>query len=97
MALVLNPDTVSLPGGVDRLVTYLDAHPEAGMVGPKLLKADGVSIDYWGGRAFPQPSSVFYEQSLLVRAVLPRAEPESRPGPRTWRRARGRASPRSGC
>ncbi|HEX7343869.1 MAG TPA: glycosyltransferase family 2 protein [bacterium] len=36
----LNPDTVSREGAIDRLVEYLDAHPDVGMVGPKLLNSD---------------------------------------------------------
>lgn len=38
--LLLNPDTVILPAAVDRLADYLDAHPEAGICGPKVLNSD---------------------------------------------------------
>jgi hypothetical protein len=34
-ALVCNPDLVFLPGCVDRLLRYLEAHPEAGAVAPE--------------------------------------------------------------
>lgn len=37
----LNPDTVCRDGAIDRLVEYLDEHPIAGIVGPKLLNQDG--------------------------------------------------------
>lgn len=37
----LNPDTVSRPGSVEALVRFVDAHPEAGAVGPRVLNADG--------------------------------------------------------
>jgi N-acetylglucosaminyl-diphospho-decaprenol L-rhamnosyltransferase len=37
----LNPDTICKPEAIDRLVTYLDEHPDVGMVGSKLLNADG--------------------------------------------------------
>lgn len=37
----LNNDTVVPPGTLRRLVEYSDAHPEVGMVGPKLRGGDG--------------------------------------------------------
>jgi GT2 family glycosyltransferase len=40
-AVLLNNDTVVLPDGLERLVRYLDAHPEVGVVGPQLLNPDG--------------------------------------------------------
>ena len=39
--LVLNPDCLVRPGAVPRLVSFADAHPRAGIVGPRLLEADG--------------------------------------------------------
>ena len=39
--VLLNNDTVVLPDGLERLVRYLDAHPEVGVVGPQLLNPDG--------------------------------------------------------
>lgn len=38
--LVLNPDIIVLPGTLERLLEYADAHPEAGLVGPGLLNLD---------------------------------------------------------
>jgi GT2 family glycosyltransferase len=40
-AVLLNNDTVVLPDGLERLVRYLDSHPEVGVVGPQLLNPDG--------------------------------------------------------
>lgn len=37
----LNPDTVVYENAVDRLVEYLDQHPDVGIVGSKLLNPDG--------------------------------------------------------
>jgi GT2 family glycosyltransferase len=37
----LNPDTLVRPGAFGALVSYLDAHPEAGMVGPRLIYGSG--------------------------------------------------------
>ena len=39
--LVLNPDCLVQPGAVPRLVSFADAHPRAGVVGPRLLESDG--------------------------------------------------------
>jgi GT2 family glycosyltransferase len=38
---VLNEDTVSEPGSLDRLVAYLDAHPRVGAIGPHVVYPDG--------------------------------------------------------
>ena len=46
---VLNPDTeVIEPNTIVRLVSWMDAHPKVGMVGPKLLNADGSVQDSCG-------------------------------------------------
>lgn len=39
--LVLNPDTIVLPGALNELARYMDAHPEVGICGPKVLNRDG--------------------------------------------------------
>jgi GT2 family glycosyltransferase len=39
--LLLNGDTIVPPGAIDRLVSEMDAHPEAAVVGPRLVDADG--------------------------------------------------------
>jgi N-acetylglucosaminyl-diphospho-decaprenol L-rhamnosyltransferase len=39
--LLLNSDTVLAPGAVDALSDYLDAHPRAAIVGPRLRSPDG--------------------------------------------------------
>lgn len=39
--LFLNPDVVICQGAAEKMSAYLDNHPEAGLVGPKLLNADG--------------------------------------------------------
>jgi GT2 family glycosyltransferase len=37
----LNPDTLVSPGMFDRLVSFMDEHPEAGICTPKVLNRDG--------------------------------------------------------
>ena len=39
--LLLNNDTIVLPDTIQKLVSYLDMHPDVGIVGPKLLNPDG--------------------------------------------------------
>lgn len=39
--LVLNPDTVPLPGSLSALVAFADRHPRAAVVAPRLLNPDG--------------------------------------------------------
>jgi N-acetylglucosaminyl-diphospho-decaprenol L-rhamnosyltransferase len=49
--LLLNPDTVVLDRAIEKLVRFADAHPEAGAVGGRTLKKDGVSLERsccWG-------------------------------------------------
>ena len=41
LLLCLNPDTVCHRQAIDALVAFLDAHPQVGAVGPRLLNGDG--------------------------------------------------------
>lgn len=41
LVLLLNPDTVVPAGALDRLVAILEAHPEAGALGPRLVDGSG--------------------------------------------------------
>jgi len=41
LVLLLNSDTVVPAGAIDRLVADLQAHPEVGIVGPRLVDAEG--------------------------------------------------------
>lgn len=75
-AFVLNPDTVVTPGALTTLVRFADAHPEAGVVAPRLLNADGTP--QLTARRFPTPAA----------AVFGRRSPLSRWFPRNrWSRA----------
>jgi N-acetylglucosaminyl-diphospho-decaprenol L-rhamnosyltransferase len=71
MVLLLNPDTTMPRGGLARLMACLDDHPEAGIVGPKLLRPDG-SMHRACRRAFPTPAVAFYRFSGLSR-LFPRS------------------------
>ena len=39
--MVLNPDTIIEENTISTLVNYLDQNNKVGMVGPKILNADG--------------------------------------------------------
>ncbi|MCU0501483.1 MAG: glycosyltransferase family 2 protein [Anaerolineae bacterium] len=52
--LLLNSDTVASPDALEMLVTFMDAHPEAGVVGPCLRRPDGTAQPYaFGGDPTP--------------------------------------------
>lgn len=57
--LLLNPDTVVPPDAFATMVEYLDTHPRAGIVGPKLVRQDG-RLDLACRRSFPTPEIAFY-------------------------------------
>jgi GT2 family glycosyltransferase len=64
--LLLNPDTLMPPGGIQRMVHRLAEHPEAGVVGPKLVRPDG-TMHLACRRSFPTPSVAFYRLSGLSK------------------------------
>jgi N-acetylglucosaminyl-diphospho-decaprenol L-rhamnosyltransferase len=70
--LLLNPDTVLPPDALARMVAFMDAHPEAGASGPKLVRQNG-SLDLACRRSFPSP-----EVSLYRMLGLSKLFPKSR-------------------
>jgi GT2 family glycosyltransferase len=65
--LLLNSDTRLKPGTLQALSAYLDRHPRAAVVGPRLLNPNG-SLQP-SCYAFPTPGQVFLEESTLTRLV----------------------------
>jgi len=63
--LFLNSDTIVTEGAFDALVDFADAHPGAGVVGPKLLNPDG-SLQY-SCRRFPNLGAGFFRNTPLGR------------------------------
>lgn len=59
----LNSDTVIHPGALQTLVEFMDAHPQCGMAGPKLIHADGNIQPTC--RTFPNAITSFLESSGL--------------------------------
>jgi len=66
--MLLNPDTLMPRAGIAALLGRLDAHPEAGIVGPKLLRPDG-SMHLACRRSFPTPAIAFYRIAGLSRLL----------------------------
>ncbi len=62
--LVLNPDTEVPEGAIETLLDRLRTRPEAAVVGPKLVRADG-TMHLACRRSFPSPSVAFYRLSGL--------------------------------
>lgn len=70
--LLLNPDTELPPTALSELHAVMEAHPQWGIVGPKLVRADG-SLDLACRRSFPTPWS-----ALMKACGLARRFPKSR-------------------
>ena len=54
--LVLNNDTWMHEGALDAMIAFLDTHPDAGIVGPKVLSGDG-SLQQQCRRRIPTPAA----------------------------------------
>jgi GT2 family glycosyltransferase len=61
----LNSDTRIHPGALQELIHFMQAHPRAGMCGPKLVFSDGRLQP--SCRNFPTPLTHFLEASGLIR------------------------------
>jgi GT2 family glycosyltransferase len=64
-AFLLNSDTVVHAGALRTLFDYCLAHPEAGVLGPKLLNPDG-SLQF-SCRRFPNPMAALFRNTWLGR------------------------------
>lgn len=70
--MLLNTDTVVPPDALERMMNFLDAHPDAGIVGPKLILRDG-SLDLACRRSFPTPQISFYRM-LGLSKLFPKSK-----------------------
>lgn len=68
--LLLNPDTIVLPGSLKKLVEFMEEHPQAGAVAPKLVYPDG-SLQY-SVRSFPTLDCLIYE-TLYLQRLFPKS------------------------
>lgn len=66
--LLLNPDTVLPPDALEAMISFLEATPEAGVVGPRLEKPDG-TLDLASRRSFPRPMNALFKLTGLSRLL----------------------------
>jgi hypothetical protein len=62
-AILLNSDTIVHPGAFRTMLDYYLAHPETGIIGPKLLNPDG-SLQY-SCRRFPNPLAALFRNTPI--------------------------------
>lgn len=62
--LLLNPDTLLPPTALAEMVAFMQARPDCGAAGPKLIRADG-SLDKACRRSFPSPEVSFWRLTGL--------------------------------
>ncbi|MEL6615305.1 MAG: glycosyltransferase family 2 protein, partial [Bacteroidota bacterium] len=65
-ALVLNPDTILQEDTLRELVAFMDAHPDTGAAGCRILNPDGTFAPE-SRRAFPTPAVAFFRLTGLSR------------------------------
>jgi hypothetical protein len=70
-ALLLNPDTVLPETALAEMTAYMDARPQCGIAGPKLILPNG-QLDLACRRSFPTPEVSFYQLTGLSR-IFPRS------------------------
>jgi len=64
--LLLNPDTEVPPDAFSKIISYMDSHPEVGVVGPKLVLPDG-TLDLACRRGFDSMSALVYRMLGLSK------------------------------
>ncbi len=64
--LLLNPDTLIRDGALDKMVTFMDAHPDVGVAGCRVENEDG-SLQLACRRSIPSPSVAFFRLTGLSR------------------------------
>jgi GT2 family glycosyltransferase len=62
--LLLNPDVVLAPDALATATAYLDAHPDVGILGPKIVLPNG-RLDPPARRTFKTPATYFYKLTGL--------------------------------
>jgi GT2 family glycosyltransferase len=66
LVLLLNTDTLVIEDAIEKLIEYADAHPEAGIIGPKVLNRDqSLQRSYF---QYPSPLNLFLLATYLYKA-----------------------------
>ncbi len=81
-SMILNNDTLVHDGALDRMIAYMDTHPDIGALGPKLLNADGTN--QMGFARFPHPlfDAIFAGRAAMQRGG--RTHDITEPGDVDW-------------
>jgi len=70
--LFLNDDILILDSAIPALIQFMDEHPEAGMIGSRLLNPDGTD-QFSSGRSFPTPSAALFGRRSYLTRKFPNA------------------------
>jgi GT2 family glycosyltransferase len=68
--MLLNPDALLTAGSLGHLITYLDAHPQVGIIGPRVTNTDGTIQG--SARAFPGLLTAFFGRTSFFTRYFPR-------------------------
>ena len=68
--LCLNNDAWLCPESLDRLLSFMENHPDTGIVGGKILNADG-SLQF-SARSFPTFTTALFNRTSLLTRLFPR-------------------------
>ena len=64
--LLLNPDTLVEPNTFEQCINFMQAHPDCGGLGVKMINGEGKFLKE-SKRGFPTPATSFYKISGLIR------------------------------
>jgi GT2 family glycosyltransferase len=67
--LILNPDTLVLPGLFSATLGYMQNHPEVGVLGPRILDSDGVVQG--SARSFPNLLTALFGRKSILSKIMP--------------------------
>ncbi len=67
--LLINADAEVMPGAVDQMLAFMEAHPTCGVVGPRLLNSDR-TLQQWTAGSFPSLWTAF-QHFLFFDRVFP--------------------------
>ena len=75
--MFLNDDILIIDDAFPKLVEFMDAHPDVGMSGSRLLNADGTD-QFSSGRTFPSPMNAIFGRKSVLTRLFPNAGPARR-------------------
>ena len=68
--VLLNPDTIMWDGFFESVISFIEKHPEVGLVGPKIIDPDGGTQG--SARAFPTSRSILFGRRSLLTRLFPK-------------------------